>query len=687
MSIKIFKPIKRFWRGQTRRMKTALLLLLAAALILVGFGVYLLARPADGEDEASRTLFPGVDRADVSSVLCHTASGAEYTVKGAYYTVTDIHGDPQTYKRFYIIDGEGTSHEDLSLNASQFSSFVVGTGKNYVYSPVVSAPEAGVENYDALLAAYEDKKRELGFGEKSPYYELKTESGKTYRVYYGIKDVTGDGYYVMLSGEETVYSTKNAFVGDLLQEKGPESLIDPTVFFPAQNKYAYAYPKAFSLTDYERVTDIGGKKVGEGSYYSVGYTLLNEDGEELSGDLPLEEYTGVDPLTKAYRDAAIAFFKGKTLGECNEKFTFRYPDTQEVEESLRDKEVSIFVKSIDYVTVSDLRYTFKFLPTLDRDLSQKLTSYAFSAPAELTSYIPDANAVFDILEGTMKVTGKVVKLGCDDEALTKYGLYRHQILFRYPFGAVSASGSSASKDETEDALKEQEFFRDDKNFIDGHIYVSDVKDGKRYIGTLLYDLVIEVEADALAFVDESPFEMLDDYVFSAQITDIESFYMYWNFGEGKWLSEGYGFDVLVEEVDNGFGQLNEEITKLTATPAAGGTPIALDPDNYYQLYTKMVYTHYKGEHGLSDEALAALLADPEKCVLRMEQYLTDGTRNFWEFYPMSANRVLVRVKNGASASVGASFYIYGTDFADIANGYLHMMEGEPYDYEQTYDDP
>lgn len=684
MSIKIFKPIRRFWRGQTKRMKTALLLLLAAALILVGFGVYLLARPSGAVDEASRTLFPGVDRAQVSSVLCHTASGAEYTVKGAYYTVTDAHGDPQTFKRFYIITGDGTSHEGLSLNASQFSSFIVGTGKNYVYSPVVSAPAADAADYDALLAAYEDKKRELGFGENSPYYELTTEEGKAYRVLYGIKDVTGDGYYVMLSGEETIYSTKNAFVGDLLREKGPESLIDPTVFYPAQNQYAYAYPQSFSLTDYERVKDIGGKTVGEGAYYSVGYTLVNEDGEALSGELPLGKYEGTDKATAIYRDAAIAFFKSKKLGECNEKFTFRYPDDKEIEESLRGKEVSIFVKSVDFVTESDLRYTFKFLPTLDRDLSQKLTSYAFTAPADITSYIPDANAVFDILEGTMKVTGKVVKLGFDDAAMTEYGLYRHQIFFRYPFGAVGASGSSASKDETEDALKEQEFFRDDKNFIDGHLYVSDVKDGKRYIGTRLYDLVIEVDASALAFVDESPFEMLDNYVFSAQITDVESFYMYWNFGDGKWLSDSYRFDVLIEEVEQA-GQKNKEITKLTATPVAGGKTIVLDPSDYYQLYTKLVYTHYKGEHGLSDEALSALLGDETKCVLRMEQYLIDGTRNFWEFYPMSANRVLVRVKNGASAEAGASFYIYGTALSDITNGYLHMMEGDAYDYEQRYD--
>ncbi len=690
MSIKIFKPIRRFWRGQTKRMKTALVLLLVAALLLVGIGIYLLARPSTDADGATQTLFPGVDRADVSSVLCHTASGAEYTVKGAYYTVTDNKGDPQRFKHFFIITPDGTeegyTHEGLSLNATQFSSFIVGTGKNYVYSPVVSAPEAGVENYDALLAAYKDKKRELGFSEDSPYYELKTEDGKSYRVYYGIKDVTGDGYYVLLAGKETVYSTKSAFVGDLLQEKGPESLIDPTIFYPSQNQYAYAYPQSFTLTDFVRIKDIGGKAVGDGDYYSVGYTLVDEDGTLLSGDLPLAKYEGDDKATEVYRDAAAEFFKNKKLGECNEKFTFTYPTDEKIEESLRGKTVSIFVKSIDYVTESDLRFTLKFLPTLDRDLSQKLTSYAYSAPADIRSYIPDTNAVFEMLENTMKLTGKVVKLGLDDDTITEYGLFRHQIWFRYPYGKVTAAGSSATTDETADALAEREFFRNDDNFFEGRIYVSDEKDGKRYVASLLYDLVVEVDASALEFIDTPPLEMLDDYVFSAQLTDIESFYLYWNYGDGKWLSDGYRFDVTVEDAETSSGQLNKEVTKIKATPVAGGDTLTLNPDNYYAFYTKLVYTHYQGEHGLSDEALAALLADPDKCVLRIEQWLTDGTRNFWEFYPISANRVLVRVKNGASTTeAGTSFYIYGTALSDIANGYLHMMEGEPYDPEQRYD--
>ena len=74
-----------------------------------------------------------------------------------------------------------------------------------------------------------------------------------------------------------------------------------------------------------------------------------------------------------------------------------------------------------------------------------------------------------------------------------------------------------------------------------------------------------------------------------------------------------------------------------------------------------------------------------KCALRFVQTLSDGVTNYWEFYPVSANRVVVLVKNGSGASPGARFVIWGTAFQDIANGYLHLMKGEPFDYDQRYE--
>lgn len=700
MSVKFLKPIKRFWRGLTKRMRAAVVLLAASALLLAGFGIYLLVRPSGAAASATQTLFPGVDRNEIASVLCHTRSGTEYTVKGSYYTVTDAYGDPQSYKRFYIITPDGTedgySHDLLTLNATKLSYFVVGTGKNYVFSPVISAPESGAENYGELLSAYETKKKELGFSADSPYYELTTTGGSVYRVYYGIKDVTGTGYYVRLAGEETIYATKSAFVGDLLGETGPESLIESSLFLSSQNQYAYAYPQSYSMYDFTRVKDVG--TVVTDDFYSVGYTLIGEDGNRLAGDLPLGQYEGTSVAARLYREAVIAFFTGKSIGECNERFTFTYPDTEDVEEELRGETVSIFVETIDYVTRREVRLALKYLPMRQRELSQKLSVYAYTAPQDITSYVPDSDALLTMLENVLGLTGNVVKLGLDDATISEYGLYRHQIWIRYPGGAtISASGSVNTSADDADAIAEEKFFEDDANFLEGRIYVSDVtENGTRYVASILYDLVVEVDAASLDFLDKSPLELVDDFMITTPITDVQSFSMYWSFGEGKWLSGAYRFDVTVEKVATGFTgeydangdpvyQYSDEVTKLVATPLAGGESIVLDPDIYYQLYTRLTYTRYKGDHGLSDEELDALIGDSTGYALRFVQTVSDDTINFWEFYPVSANRVVVRVKNGKNAEIGARFYIYGTAFSDIANAYLHLMEGKPFDYEQRYE--
>lgn len=706
MSIKILKPIKRFFRGLTGRMRVAVILLLVSALLLAGLGVYLLATSGDATGDETQSLFPGVDRAGIKSVLCHTVGGEEYTIKGSYYDVTDAYGEKKTYKRFYIVtaDGDDEQYQDLTLDATQLSYFVVGTGKNYVYAPVISAPVSGEENYGEKLTAYENKRKELGFHDNSAYYQLTTETGEVYRVYYGIKDVTGNGYYVQLAGDNTIYATKSAFVGDLLQNAGPETLIDATINYPAQNQYAYAFPYRFAVRDYVRVTDKG--LTVTDAYYAVGYTLIDADGNRLEGNLPLEEYTGKDVATKAYREAAIAFFTGKTIGNCNETFTFTYPDTEDVEEELRGKTVSHNIETIDYLTEETVRYEVKYLPMLEREISHKLSVYGFTAPSDMTSYIPDSDAFMSILENVMGLDGTVVKLGLDDATITKYGLYRYQIRFAYPFAAeftVNDDRFTVGTDDTDDERTEKEqkeelaFFSDPANFMESWLYISEVTEkGTRYVGSIYYDLVVEVDAASLSFLDEETSNLVDDWVITAALVDVQSFQMFWNYGAGTWLSGKFDFVPTVEKVNGGWtGEYNsdgskkyqmiDEVTKLIATPVGGGDAITLDPDTYYQLYSRFSYTRYKGEHGLTDEELDAILSDRSRCVLRLVMLLTDGTANEWEFYPISANRVVVKVKNGTYATEGARFVIYGTALADIANGYLHLMTGEEFNYEERYD--
>lgn len=711
MSKKIFKPIKRFWRGLTGRMRVITLLLLSLAMILLGVGIYLLARPGESSDKGVQLLFsPGVERAEIAEVFCHTVGGEEYTVKGAYYTTVDSSGQPAQYKRFYIITSDGTAHAELSLNSTQLSSFVVGTGKNYVYSAVVSESDP----------EYAAKYTELGFSDKSAFYELKTEDGRCYRVYYGIKDVTGAGYYVRLEGDSTIYSTKSAFVGDLLQKTGPESLIESTLFYPSQNSYAYAFPYRYSIRDYKRVTDTG--RVIAAGDYAVGYTVLDEDGKRSSGSVSFEIYEGESEASRVRRQAGLAFFVGRPVGECKDTFTFTYPDTEEMGD-LRGETVSLYIETIDYATEAELRLEAEYLSALDREVSHKLSAYGFTAPSHMTSYIPDSDALLTMMQNTMELKGTVVKLGIDSDAITKYGLYHHQIWYSYPiasqFVVYDENGKPDPRyehdaDDTEeekkakDEAEEQAFFANKDNFVEMRLYVSNVtENGTRYVASLFYDIVVEVDASLLSFVDQSEIDMVDDFMITAQLTDVESFQMFWNYGDAKWMSGGYSFELVMEDVVTGSsglvdeygnpigGQTTKQVVKMIATPIGGGAPIVLELpldskgqkqayEPYYQLYSRLTYSHYRGEHGLSEDALAEILADDSKRVLRIVQTLTDGTTNQWELYPISADRVLVRVKNGKASDFGSHFVIYGTALADIARCYQRMMEGDMTGYEDRY---
>lgn len=711
MSKKIFKPIKRFWRGLTGRMRVITLLLLSLAMILLGVGIYLLARPGESSDKGVQLLFsPGVERAEIAEVFCHTVGGEEYTVKGAYYTTVDSSGQPAQYKRFYIITSDGTAHAELSLNSTQLSSFVVGTGKNYVYSAVVSESDP----------EYAAKYTELGFSDKSAFYELKTEDGRCYRVYYGIKDVTGAGYYVRLEGDSTIYSTKSSFVGDLLQKEGPESLIESTLFYPSQNSYAYAFPYRYSIRDYKRVTDTG--RVIAAGDYAVGYTVLDEDGKRSSGSVSFEIYEGESEASRVRRQAGLAFFVGRSVGECKDTFTFTYPDTEEMGD-LRGETVSLYIETIDYATEAELRLEAEYLSALDREVSHKLSAYGFTAPSHMTSYIPDSDALLTMMQNTMELKGTVVKLGIDSDAITKYGLYHHQIWYSYPiasqFVVYDENGKPDPRyehdaDDTEeekkakDEAEEQAFFANKDNFVEMRLYVSNVtENGTRYVASLFYDIVVEVDASLLSFVDQSEIDMVDDFMITAQLTDVESFQMFWNYGDAKWMSGGYSFELVMEDVVTGSsglvdeygnpigGQTTKQVVKMIATPIGGGAPIVLELpldskgqkqayEPYYQLYSRLTYSHYRGEHGLSEDALAEILADDSKRVLRIVQTLTDGTTNQWELYPISADRVLVRVKNGKASDFGSHFVIYGTALADIARCYQRMMEGDMTGYEDRY---
>ena len=692
-----FKPLRRFWRGLSKQMRVSLIVLLCGVLVLSGFGIWLLVRPDATAGGGATTLFPEVDRAAIKSIFIHTEKGTEYTVNTRKNTVTGEDGNPITTKSFYLVTADGIERTTLTLNSMQLSNLVVGAGAHYVFDEVIRKP---ADTDTAALAVYEAKLAELGFREDGAYYELSTESGEVYRVRYGMKDITGDGYYVMLEGEGTVYPSKTAFVGDLLGQTGPESLIEPTLVLPSLNTYAYAFAKDFAVRDYIRV-DEKNTPVTERDY-GVGYTPKKADGTTATGSYSLEPVTGESAATALYREALRTFFLGKKVGECKEKFTFTYPDTEEMGEN-RGKSHEIEFVSIDYVTRgaqadgTDLRYEISYtfyevncpscgtlnrlmmatdrnemictkcgrlLPD-ERDLSFKYSVHRFTAPADMTNYIPGID-VTTVFESILKVTGTVVKLGVDDETVSKYGLYRHRVSLSYPYYDTA----------------------DFESYLSAYLYVSDVtENGTRYVADpLLYDLVVEVDASSIAFLEGDAFSMVDDYVFPTASEDVTAMQIFWNYGAGKWSESKYNFEVRTGTKTDVSGNAYTVIESVLATPVGGGDAILLSGDLYSMLYSRLTYTRYKGEHGLSEDALDALLASADdSCVLQIVMSVSDGTANRFAFYPISADRVAVQVKIGANSDLSCRFVIYRTALDDIFRAYERLMAGKDFDFEDRYE--
>ena len=652
--------LKRFFRRLRLNLsgtsRAALVLLLCAVLALGGLGIYLLAAPSDGASGTLSPLFPAVRRDGIKEILIHNDYGVEYVIKSEY--ATDANGNVTQNLSFWL-EKDGAQ---APLDSEKLSYLVVGTGQNYVYDPVISAPEEGEEDYAARLAEYEKKKKEFGFTEDAPYYELtKRADGATLRVYFGKTALSGDGYYVMLEGRETVYVTSSTFVGDLLYMAGPETLLSPVLYLPSTFQYAYAYANYYRIYDTERITEVGTPV--SGGYSSAWFTYLAEDGKTKIEDSVLLYNTvgsdGKEILPNGLTLAMREFLLGKTVGvfAAPETFSYTYPNDDSVSEGLRGTTVSFEVVSVDCVERETLRLDFGHLPEDERPQSNKNSMYVFHAPGTLTSYLPEVGTLMTILQETLEATGTVVRMGMTGNVINELGLYAHRISFDYPY--------------TEDLTGV---------FMIGEILVSNrTPEGTRYVGSVLSDMVLEVDAAIFDFLDEDLFYFTDASLQTAAIADVESMTFIWNYGGDDTLLKGnYRFDITMGIKENINGEAYETVIAVHVTDPTGKT-VEVKHKSFNQLFYRLGYSRYAAEHGLSQEEIRALTDADGTCALALHYKMRDGSVAFLEFYPIPGddvgNLVLVRTRNGADGGVGELFAVYGTVLKDIVRGYLTVITG------------
>ena len=681
---KIKRFFRRLWLNIRGTSRVALVLLLCAFACAASLVIYLVAAPEEVTAGTLSPLFPAVRRDGIKEILIHNDYGVEYVVKSEYGK--DAAGNVTENLAFWL-EKDGA---EAVLDSEKLSYLVVGTGQNYVYDPVITAPTAGEADYESKLALYEQKKKEFGFTGDAPYYELtKRADNTTLRVYFGKTALSGDGYYVMLEGREAVYVTSSTFVGDLLYMAGPETLLMPVLHIPSTFQYAYAYPKHFEIYDTERITDKG--TVVSADYSSVWFTYLAEDGEtQVKDSILLYNTTDEDGKEVVPDDLTLKlreFLLGKTIGvfETAEVFSYTYDETVEDEE-LRGTKVSFKVVSVDALERESLRLGLEWNPVrrerekqimalqakaenatgdeltaLERQIKDLengmvgLSVYVFRAPDGLMSYLPEAGTAMTVLQNTLEATGTVVRMGLTGDVIDELGLYAHRISIAYPY--------------TSDYL--------DGVFAQSELLVSRAtKDGTRYVGSILYDMVLEVDAATFDFLDENLVYFADSTVQTAPIREVEHLTFYWNYGgEDTLLNGTYTFEIIMGTETSAGGESYETVKEVNVTDPSG-KKTAVKHRSFNQLFYRLGYSRYADVHTLTEEEVRALVNTGNR-VLRLQYELRDGGVTFLEFYPIpgEGNAVLVRTKNTAGGSVGESFTVYGTTLKDIARGFLTVMTG------------
>ncbi len=672
---RIFRPISRFFRGLTKRMRVALILLLVLALALGAFGIYKLIKGSEEETPYKKLdlLYEQITRENVKKICLSPKDGTPYSIES--YTYENNGMTMVGFKLFM----DGKTQELLTLEPMALTSLIVGTGTSYIYDTVLELPAADDPEYAAKKAVYEQKLIEYKLTDDAPYYEITSTSGQTHRVYFGSKSPTDSSYYMRLAGRDAVYIASGSAVGDLLYQSGPESLVYASVFWKTAlvkgtviPEQTYAWANLFRIKDYTRYKkeDPQNADMTVIADDGVGVTLKNEDGTFTQTDIDLA----------AEENPAIFAEKllGMKLGNCDLSFTASF--TVEKEDGTTETEERFYhIVSIDYIQRGETVIETSYVDVSKRDISHLYSIYKFTSPG-LAKYLPDTSDVMTALENTYELTGTVVKIGIDFDSITKYGLYRHTVELNYP---VFKEGDMYVLDENGKATEDFKPLE----YMPGFIYVSDETErGTRYIATLTYDLILEVDAAKLDFLDYDPVEWIEPDMVGGAISDITDIYMDWNYGEGAWMNGAYHLDV-----SHGFAQnydnTSYEVIKAvlaTLSRGEGAEKIAVDPKIYTQFFYRLYYIQYKGSHGLTDEEVSALLADKDHTALRMNIYYEDDTFNVYRFIPISSDRVMIAVSGDGTEGVGAYFVIYGTAFKDLARAYINMMEGVSFDHANRY---
>ncbi len=529
-------------------------------------------------------------------------------------------------------DGEDyIPYAHVKYDEEEFSSLIVGTGTTYVLPRVVDSAlgEGGNELDNEVLKEYG-----LAPEDDPAYYEIQTLDGHIERVYVGNKAVTEGGYYIRREGYSGIYVSLVTRIGDVAKAEAA-AFVEP-ILVTLPYAYAYFYAQNFSL------------------WSKAAVTVTAEDAVTVRFSSTVDGVSDEVAITtldmRTCREALRTLLVGRAAGVCDLSVDITYgSDDEGISEAWRGKTVTHRITEI--IRVEKLFASLNFLNKSERDSFLFGTTYAITAPSSMLPYVPHTSHYMDILEalGTMEGV-KTVSLGLSAEKIEEYGLTAHRIYYEFP---------TTYK---EDPKKPGDYIFE--TFMRNELYISELtENGTYYVASLLHDIVAEVSAEKLSFIEKPTSYWISDEMFLIKSTDVRKLVFSFSYSD---YAKTFTFDLYQKSEEGGVS-----LNKVYVTEGNGAQK-ELDPDAFLKMYATLTSTYYDGD--LDRETVDALLS-ADRSILTFSVTLTNGNEYVYRFYPYTERRVLVSVaKKGETP--GAYFYITADEPEKLAADIEALLAGQ-----------
>ena len=324
---------------------------------------------------------------------------------------------------------------------------------------------------------------------------------------------------------------------------------------------------------------------------------------------------------------------------------------------------------------------------------------------------------------------ETVAVGLTPQNLEKYGLYANTIYYEIPRGI-----------EPDKKTDGDYVFNSSLGFT---LYISDLQaDGKRYVGSDMYDIIVKIDGSKFAFLDKSfvdfwarealasvSYEEISEVDFNFNMSDLKGSYRFEIQHKTYYI---YGDQLLPYEPEEG-GQAFDQIRILARAfnleastdtlykkvlkeqggstlmlsglyrrvLGTAGTPMfgndTYDGMNFKTLLSVIFNTYYTGTISEEDQAkVKDMINDPDdplKPIMEMSFKIgRDGSEWYantykYSFYRIDERRIMVSMHTIGNEDESVSdFYISPLAFKKIANGFVALLNGQPVIQDESFAD-